>query len=275
VVARKVARGLARAERRTKRLGQGIEFADHRDYHAGDDFRYIDWNLYGRLDRLLLRLFEEEEDLSIYLLCDLSASMEHGRPAKWDYARQLTAALAYIGLSGLDRVSLVPFADGVVDRMPPTRGKGQIFKVFDFLHKARRGGPTRLAESMRSFVHQSKRRGLAVVISDFYDPEGYEQGLNYLRYHKFETFVIQVFDERELEFSHHGDLSLVDCETGESLHLTLTRGLVERYRQAHRRFRAELDGFCTTHQIPYYAAPVQTPFDTLLLQVFRDGGFLR
>ncbi|MDY0062695.1 MAG: DUF58 domain-containing protein [Myxococcota bacterium] len=275
VVARKVLGGVAKAERRARRIGQGIEFADHRDYHPGDDFRYIDWNIYGRLDRLLLRLFEEEEDLFIYLLPDLSTSMGAGRPPKWDYARQVAAALAYVGLSGLDRVSLVPFADRVLGRLPPTRGKGQIFKIFDFLEKLPTGGPTRLLDSLRTFVHQSKRRGLAVVISDFYDPAGVEDGLNYLRYHKFETFVIQVHDLAELEFPHQGELTLVDCETGRELPVTVTPGLVARYRQAHRRFSLGINEFCTSHAIPYYLAPVQTPFDELVLQVFRDGGFLR
>lgn len=275
VVARKVVQGLARADRRAKRIGQGIEFADHRDYHPGDDFRYIDWALYGRLGRLLLRLFEEEEDLFIYLLPDLSDSMAHGRPPKWDYARQVAAALAYVGLASLDRISIVPFASRVIDRMAPTRGRGQIFKVFNFLEGAPLGGTTALADSLRTFVHQNKRRGVAVVISDFYDPAGYEDGLNYLRYHRFDTFVIQVFDQHELDFAHHGDLTLVDCEGGETLQLTVTPGLVRRYRQAHRRFQLGLEEFCTTHQIPYYAAPVQTPFDELLLKVFRDGGLLQ
>ena len=275
VVARKVLGGMGRAERRSRRIGQGVEFADHRDYAPGDDFRLIDWNIYGRLGRLLLRLYEEEEDVFLYLLPDLSSSMGQGRPPKWDHARQITAALAYIGLSGLDRVSVVPFADGVIDRLPPTRGRGQIFKVFDFLQRARTGGETRLRESLRSFVHQNKRRGLAVVISDFYDGRGFEDALNYLRYHRFETFVIQVCDRRELEFGHHGDLTLVDCETQEQVHVTLNARLVERYRQAHRRFALRLEEFCTTHQIPYYLAPIQTPFDELVLKVFRDGGLLR
>ncbi|MBM4321407.1 MAG: VWA domain-containing protein [Deltaproteobacteria bacterium] len=223
----------------------------------------------------MLRLYEEEEDIFLYLLPDLSSSMGQGDPPKWDHARQIAAALAYIGLSGLDRVAVVPFADGVVDRLPPTRGRGQIFKVFNFLQKAQLGGETRLLDSLRTFVHQSKRRGLAVVISDFYDASGFEDALNYLRYHRFETFVIQVHDRRELEFGHLGDLTLVDCETRATTQVTLNARLVERYRQAHRRFCLRLEEFCTTHQMPYYLAPIQTPFDELVLQVFRDGGLLR
>src|SRR5262245_66506936 len=112
--------GHIRAERRTKKVGSGIEFADHRAYTLGDDFRYIDWNIYGRMDKLLLRLFEEEEDLSIYMLLDASLSMKIGEPSpKLHYAMKLVAALCYIGLANLDRVSIQPFSDELHERLPP------------------------------------------------------------------------------------------------------------------------------------------------------------
>ena len=163
---------------------------------AATTFRYIDWNLYGRLDRLLLRLFEEEEDLYIYILVDCSDSMSIGSPLpKLHYAMQVGAALTYVGLANLDRVSIVPFGDKLIDRMPPSRGKNRIFRVFEFLSKIELGGKTELADCMKDFVAQNKRRGLAVVISDFYDPRGFEQGINTLRYNKFEPFVLQVYDK--------------------------------------------------------------------------------
>ena len=197
MVSRKVFTGNLRAERRTRKVGSGIEFADHRTYARGDDFRYIDWNLYGRLDKLLLRLFEEEEDLAIYILIDVSDSMAIGSPLpKLHYAMQIGAALTYVGLANLDRVAIIPFADRLIDRMPPSRGKNRIFRVFDFLRKCDIGGKTNLGECMKDFVTQNKRRGLAVLISDFYDPAGFEEGINTLRYNKFEPFVLQVYDVR-------------------------------------------------------------------------------
>src|SRR6185295_17624536 len=122
VVSRKVFSGRMRAERRTRKTGSGVEFADHRNYTVGDDLRYLDWSVYGRLDKLLLRLFEEEEDLHIYLLLDASASMRLS--GKFDYAQTLCAALAYVGLAKMDRVSIVPFSEGRRERLPPARGKG-------------------------------------------------------------------------------------------------------------------------------------------------------
>ena len=211
LVSRKVFAGNLRAERRTRKVGSGIEFADHRTYARGDDFRYIDWNLYGRLDRLLLRLFEEEEDLHIYLLVDCSDSMAIGTPPKLHYAMKVAAALSYVGLANLDRVAILPFSDHIHGRLPPARGKNRIFRVFEFLRDVEIGGKTDLAQAAKVFVGQNKRRGLAVIISDFYDPAGFEEGLNTLRYNKFEPFVLQVYDPKEAAPNLHGDLALVDC----------------------------------------------------------------
>lgn len=275
VVSRKTFRGRTRAERRARKVGTGIEFADHRRYSAGDDFRYIDWNVYGRIDKLLLRLFEEEEDLHIYFLVDCSRSMLVGAPQKLHYGMQVAAALAYVGLANLDRVSVIPFADRLLGRLPPTRGKNRIFKVFEFFRGISGGGETDLAGCLKKFVHQNKRRGLVVVISDFYDPKGFEQGLNQLRYNRFEPFVLQVYDRREVEPPLHGDLTIVDCETGEAKDVTISPSLLEAYRREHERYCDELSEFCTARAVPYFRTHTGIPFDELVLRIFRAGGFLR
>jgi uncharacterized protein (DUF58 family) len=276
MVSRKVFSGNLRAERRTRKVGSGIEFADHRTYSRGDDFRYIDWNLYGRLDKLLLRLFEEEEDLAIYILVDVSDSMSIGSPLpKLHYAMQIGAALTYVGLANLDRVAIIPFADRLVGRLPPSRGKNRIFRVFDFLRKCDIGGKTQLAECMKDFVTQNKRRGLAVVISDFYDPVGFEQGINTLRYHKFEPFVLQTYDLREASPALHGDLTLVDCETGDTREVTVSKSLLEAYEKEHEKYCKELEAYCTKYALPFFRTHTSIPFDELVLKIFRSGGFLR
>jgi len=275
MVSRKVFAGNLRAERRTRKVGSGIEFADHRTYARGDDFRYIDWNLYGRLDKLLLRLFEEEEDLHIYLLIDVSDSMAIGTPPKLHYAMQVAAALAYVGLANLDRVAILPFAGKLVDRLPPSRGKNRIFRVFEFLRSCGIGGQTELAECMKTFVTQNKRRGLAVVISDFYDPDGFEQGINTLRYNKFEPFVLQVYDQREAKPELVGDLALVDCETGETKDVTVSKSLLEAYQREHEKYCKELEAYCTKYALPFFRTTTAVPFDELVMRIFRSGGFLR
>lgn len=275
IVSKKVFAGRTRAERRTRKTGAGIEFADHRDYVPGDDFRYLDWNIYGRMDKLLLRLFEEEEDLYIYVLLDTSDSMLMGSPPKLHYGMQVAAALCYVGLANLDRVSLTTFADGPKDRLPPARGKGRIFKVFEFLRSTTPGGTTRLNASLRSFVHQNKRRGLAVLISDFYDPEGYEEAVNLLRYNRFEPFAIQIVDPAEVRPKLKGDLQLIDCETGEIREITVSQRLLESYVREHERYCQELADYCTSKQVPLFRTDSSVPFDELVLKIFRKGGFLR
>ena len=276
MVSRKVFTGNLRAERRTKKVGSGIEFADHRTYARGDDFRYIDWNVYGRVDKLLLRLFEEEEDLHIYVLLDCSDSMAIGNPLpKMHYAMQVGAALGYVGLANLDRVAILPFSDRLLGRLPPARGKNRIFRVFEFLRTHEIGGKTDLAEIAKTFVAQNKRRGLVVLISDFYDPRGFEEGINTLRYNRFEPFVLQCYDLREASPHLHGDLSLVDCETGETKEVTVSRALLDAYKREHEKYCKELETFCTARAVPFFRTHTQLPFDELVLKIFRVGGFLR
>jgi len=276
IVSKKVFAGRIRAERRTRKVGAGIEFADHRKYSAGDDFRYIDWNIYGRLDRLLLRLFEEQEDLHIYILLDASVSMRIGDPIKLEYAMKIAAALCYVGLANLDRVSILPFSAQLSrEQLPSARGKARIFKVFDFLSEIEPDGQTSLEASLKTFVAQTKRRGLAVVISDFYDPKGYEEGLNFLRYNKFEPFVVQIYDQKEVNPPLSGDLTLVDCETGELKEVTVSARLLKKYQEAHEKFCADLDDFCTKRAMPFFRTHTGRPFDELVLSIFRAGGFLK
>jgi uncharacterized protein (DUF58 family) len=267
IVSRRVFTGRMRAERRSKKKGSGVEFADHRVYVPGDDFRYVDWNVYRRFGRLLVRLYEEEEDLSIYFLLDTSSSMGFGAGKKFDQARRLSAALAYVGLANLDRVTLVGVSDAVVARMPTTRGKARIFKVFTFLRELKPSGTTDLESSLRTFVAQHKRRGLAILLSDLYDPAGFERG--------FEPYVLHLIDPAESSPNLRGDVRVYDCETGEERELTLTPKLLARMQAAWADYRAEIQRYCTTHQVPYLPVEVDVPFDELVLRVFRRGGFLR
>jgi len=275
LISKRVFAGRMRAERRTKKSGSGVEFADHRDYQPGDDFRYLDWNVYQRFDRLLLRLYEEEEDLAIYFIVDASASMAFGDGKKLRYAKRVAAALAYVGLANLDRVSIVSTTDRVLERMPATRGKARIFKVFRFLRELEPEGQTNLEDALKTFVAQNKRRGLVVLASDLYDPHGFERGINVLRYNKFDPFVVHVVDPAEAKPNLAGDVLLYDCETGDEREVTVTAKVLERFREAYDQYLADIDRFCTSKQVPYIRADVAVPFDELILRVFRRGGFLR
>jgi len=280
LLARKLFRGDQRAERRAHQIGSSLEFADYRNYVPGDDLRNIDWNIYGRLDRLFIKLFEEEQDLHIYLLVDASASM-HWTPrpgvlTKFDQARRLAASLAYIGLANLDRVNVLTF-DAVLGRDTGfLRGKSQFYKALDFLRvEPSSPRPTHLAESCRLFARRMKRRGLVFVLSDFFDPHGYEEALALLRHHQFDVHVIQIADPAELDPTLAGDLRLEEVETGERIEITVDPGLQAAYRRQVQAFLDGLGTFCRQRQIGLARTTTEVPFEDLVLKVLREGRLLK
>lgn len=275
MVSKRVFAGSMKAERRTKKTGSGVEFADHRDYAPGDDFRSLDWHAYQRFDKLLVRLFEEEEDLSIYLIVDSSESMGFRAAEKLRYAKELAASLAYVGLANLDRVAIVTADSEIAMRLEPTRNKKRIFRVFEFLRRVKASGDTDLKSALRTFVAQHKRRGLAILISDLYDPAGFEEGINVLRYNKFEPFVLHVVDKRDGGPELRGDVVLYDVETGDEREVTVTPAVLAKFRAEYDAYLARVERFCVTHQVSYFRADVEMPFDELVLRVFRRGGFLK
>ena len=275
VMSKKVFTGKLRAERKTKKVATGMEFADHRNYAPGDDFRALDWRVYGRTEKLLVRLFEEKEDLAIYFLIDCSESMHFGDNIKLDYARRMAAALGYIGLCNQDRVSFVAFNGQVIDRLPLTSGRGQIYKIFNFLEKLKGEGMTSFEEAFKSFAGHNRRRGVVVVLSDFYNPEGYEKALNFLHYQQFETYVVHIVDTNEFNTKVNGDVSLVDSETGERLDITMTSRLLSKYKAAFDALCLKMESYCVSRNMLYFRTPVETPFDEIVLKVFRAGGFLK
>jgi len=274
IVARKAFAGRARAERPSRKVGSGLEFADHRAYSPGDDLRYLDWNLYGRLDRLLVRLFQEEEDLSIEILIDTSRSMAVPGSGKLGYAVRLAAALCYIGLANLDRVGIQAFSGRLGERLPPGRGKGRIFKVLEFLGSLSATGPTSIGDSLSEFVHRTERRGVAVVISDFFDGS-YVTGLNLLRYHRFEPSVMQVLEPAGRPEALRGEVDLVDCESGESHEMIVSPRLLAAHQRARALWLDEIERFCRARQMPFVRATTEVPFEDVVLRTLRSGGLVK
>ncbi|HQZ64306.1 MAG TPA: DUF58 domain-containing protein, partial [Planctomycetaceae bacterium] len=214
IISKRVFRGQLLAQRRTMQMGSGIEFSEHREYNTGDDLRYLDWNIYAQHGDLLLKRFQEEQDLHVYLMLDCSRSMAFGDPPKFDLARHLVAALAYIALADLDRIAIIAYADGVFAELPITRGKARILPVMRFLEELpTSGNDTNLAKAVQGLLHRSARTGLAVVISDLFDEHGFQRGLDQLRHRRFDTHVIQLHDPKEADPSLLGDAELVDVET--------------------------------------------------------------
>jgi uncharacterized protein (DUF58 family) len=272
VVSKRAFAGHNRADRLTPTRGRGIEFADHRPYAAGDDYRHIDWKAYKRLNRLLLRLFDEERDLPIYLMVDVSRSM--AEPAKFDMARRLAPALCYVGLVHLDKLTILPFDETLGREYAAGRGRGRIFRVFDQLDALEPRGQTNLRDSIRDFAARARPKGLVVVISDFLDPGGFEAGLKTLRTLGHDVFAIQITSARDRDPGALGELRVVDAETGERRDVDVTPRLAAAYAQAWEAHASELQSFCGRYDIGYVRADAERPFEEIVLKAFRQGRFL-
>lgn len=264
--------GQNRADRQTPKRGRGLEFADHRPYSSGDDFRLIDWKAYKRLGRLLLRLFDEERDLPVYLMLDCSRSM--AEPEKFDMARRVAAALCYIGLVHLDRLTILPFGSGLGDETNPGRGKGRIFRIFEMLEKIEPAGPTDLRESFKEFASRPRQMGLAVIISDFLDPGGFETGLKILRSIGHDVFAVHIASARDRDPGAFGDARFVDVETGERREVEVTPRLKTAYAAAWESHAAQLQQYCGRYDIGYVRADVDQPFEDVIMKTFRQGRFV-
>jgi len=283
LLARKLFRGEHRAERRSRQVGSSLEFADYRNYAWGDEPRTIDWAVYARLDRLFVKLFEQERDLDVHFLIDCSDSMrwepgngKGGLTPKLDAARRIAAALSYIALANLDRVNVGWFDSNLGEDLGLTRGKAQFHKVLDFLRAVPAvAGSTALERSFRTFTQRLKRRGLVFVLSDFFDPAGTDAALSLLRYHQFEVHVVQVLHPAELDPELSGDLRLTECETGAVYELTASDALVRAYREEVNGFLTNLEQFCVQRGVGYALAPTNVPFEDLVLRVLRDGVMLQ
>lgn len=275
VAIRRAAGAQARGIRRSRRIGAGLELADHRDYAPGDDLRYLDWNLYGRLGRRALRLFEEDEDVAIDVLVDASASMGLGRPPKLDLAAQLAAALAYVGLANLDRVAVTALGDEP-GGLPPQRGKGRILPILRFLEPLAGTGRQSVSAGVRAFLGRRSRRraGVAVLISDFYDPAGAPAALDLLRAQRLEPIAIQIAAPDELAPSLRGDLLVRDVETGEAHELTISPAAVAAYQRRLAGLRRQLEGHCRERGIRSFCVTSDQALDAVVLRMFRAGGLL-
>jgi len=269
LLSRRAFRGRVKGERKSPRKGISVEFSDYRQYGAGDDVRYVDWNIYGRLDRLYLKLFVDEEDLCLHLLVDASASMDYGAPTKLDYAARLAVALGFVGLVNLERVGVSVLREGLGEGWSPARGRGQILPLIDFLRRVRPSGRTALSDGLASYALRAREAGLAVIISDMLDPTGYERGLKALLERRFDVHVIHLLAPDEMNPSFAGDLRLQDVETGELRDLTLDGEALRSYRQRLHDFLERAEQFCRGKEISYHRVLTDTPVEEFVLRQLK------
>lgn len=275
LISRKIFVGRMKGERRSKRRGSSVEFADHRNYSSGDDLRHIDWNVYGRLDKLFLKLFLEEEDLHFYTLVDTSLSMDFGDPTKLHYAKQVAAALSFIGLVNHDRIVIDSFSSTLEPGLSSVRGRSQMWRVVQYLDQLQAHGGSDLTATARSFAIKHPGKGIVVVISDFMDKRGYEDALRYLVARNMDIYVVQVLSREEVEPELTGDLRLVDCEDDDEAEITVSAPLIKRYKETLDAYVGGFREWCTRRGVSHIFTTNHAPFDKLILNYLRERGLVK
>jgi uncharacterized protein (DUF58 family) len=299
LVSRKVFRGRMKGERRSPRKGQSVEFADFRNYVAGDDLRFVDWNTYARLEKLFLKMFLEEEDLHFYALIDASGSMDFGEPTKLKFAIQLAAALGFIGLVRGDRVKIETVGQPTRAVAPAFRGRRSLWRMLDHLEELEKGvrtvfhgdgaagghAPrenssdpffaTNLTEGVKSFCLRNSGKGIVVLISDLMDKTGYESALRFLAARDLDVYVVHVLSPEEFDPDVQGDLRLVDCEDGDEAEVTVTGPLLKRYKETLAAFVDSAREFCSRRGMTYLLARSETSVEQLLTGYLATRGLVR
>lgn len=275
LVSRKIFRGRMKGERRSRRKGQSVEFADFRNYVPGDDLRFIDWNLYARMDRLFLKLFLEEEDLHVYVLIDASTSMDFGEPTKLQYAKQLAAAIGYIGLSRADRVKIESLGTSHRNPGPALRGRASVWRMVEHLNSIEPGENIPLAEGIKNFCLRNQSKGVLILITDLMDKEGYEKALRLLVAQQMDVYLLHVLSPEELNPDIKGDLRLVDSEDSDVAEVTVSRPLLDRYKRTLAAFVEGAKDYCTRRGMSYLMTSTETPVDKLVGTYLRKRGLVR
>lgn len=281
LVSRKIFRGRMKGERRSRRKGQSVEFADFRNYVAGDDLRFIDWNTYARLDKLFLKLYLEEEDLHFYSLVDVSPSMNFGSPTKLEYAKQLAAALSYIGLCRADRVKVEALDGSKKNTAPVLRGRSSLFQLTEHVQKlgtdanGKPVSPVSLTEAVKAFCLRNTGKGILVLITDLMDKSGYEEALKYLVARDLDIYLIHVLSQEEIDPELQGDLKLVDCEDRDFAEISVSRRLIDRYKQTLASFIEQARDFSAKRGISYTMTSTERSVDRLVSKYLRQRGLVR
>lgn len=275
ILSRKIFIGRMKGERRSKKKGESVEFADYRNYVVGDDLRFLDWNIYARLERLLLKLFMEEEDLNVTVLFDVSRSMDWGEPHKGLYVKRVAAALAYIGLCNYDRVSLYGYSSTLTNEMRGVRGRRLVSQVIRFLENIPYEGHSDFTAVAKRFAVRYTGRGVVVVLSDFMDKGGYADGIRYLIGRDLDLYAIQVLSPEEVDPTLAGDLKLKDIEDDDTAEVTISAPLLKKYKENLQSYCQGLKDHCTRRGITYLFTSTRVAFDVLVMSYLRQRGLLR
>jgi uncharacterized protein (DUF58 family) len=282
LVASKVRAGAIKGERRSTKRGTSVEFADYRNYAPGDDLRRLDWNVYARLERPYIKLLEDEEDLAVHILLDVSESMnwppDSDAPAninKLLFGKRLAAGLAYISLGTNDRVILTPLNGNSAEPFGPTRGRRQSVPMLRYVHALKSGGVTDLNDSLKDYAIRSKRPGMAFIISDMFSPSGYLDGLNALLARGNEVTFIHLLSPDEITPPIVGDLRLVDVETGVMQEVSVDIDMRGIYMRRVEEWQNEIRAECRRRDVHYVSVQTDMAWEKVLLYDLRRIGVVK
>ena len=262
-------RGGLKGGRRSVKRGQSVEFADYRDYTLGDDLRQLDWNVYARLEKLFVKLFVEEEDVTITILLDTSASMATGRPEKLVFAKRAAAALGYIGLASEDRVAVSALGGRASRRQTPLRGSGRVFRLLSNLSSIQpAAGPTDLVAAARHAAAQLRGRGVVVLMSDLLDPAA-DRVIRELAATRSELIVLHILSPDELDPQLEGDLRLVDTETGDGVDITADLATLDAYRSRLAAWKELFADLAARRRASYVDLSSDVPLNDLIFAELR------
>lgn len=268
-------RGRFRGDRRSLNRGTGVEFADYRLYQHGDDLRYLDWNIYARLEKLFIKLFQADEELPVSILLDTSQSMQFGEPAKLFYAKQLAAALGYISLANSDRVALYTLADRLTTALPSTYGKSQFARLQKVLMTVEAYGTTNLTECLKHLATHQRHAGVVIILSDFLDSAGYTAGINSLLGRGFALTLIHVQCQAEIEPPPTGEWRLEDVETGETKEITINEETITHYQNRQKEFCENLQSYCTKQGVGYIRIHTDIDYESVIMNTMPRAGFIQ
>ena len=269
MIARFVVEGFMTGLHKSPYHGFSVEFAEHRQYMPGDNLKHVDWKLYGKSDRVYVKIFEEETNLRSHLLLDTSASMGYASPeriTKFQYASFLAAALSYLMLKQQDAVGLLTFSDQVNKLIPPRSSRGHLKLLLNELDKTQPASETDIGTALESLAERIKRRGLIVLFSDLMDePASVMRALKHFRHRQNEVVVFHILDPYEVEFPFKGESGFVDMETGKEL-MTQPWEIADQYRKRFKSWSKAYERVCLENRIEYVQLTTETPYDVALLR---------
>lgn len=268
ILTKKMFRGKLRGEKRSRKTGQSVEFHDYRQYQPGDDIRRVDWNLYARLERHFIKLFVEEEDLTLYILLDCSKSMNYGAPNKFEYARRLAAAFSYISLSSLERVQVAVFDARLKVIQRPIRGRSKYIRLFEILESQRADGESSLSAAVNQFIASKPLPGVVLVISDFLF-DNPTHSLSGLAGRGNQVVLAQVLSPDEIRPDLAGDLELVDSESGKSVSVSMGSGVFRRYMAGVAKLQSEIKTWTRKTGSDFVIIPTSRSLRDALLKDMR------